>query len=83
MTDERFTKEEADAKIGRRIRLRTHCTYVDTGTCGKVIEAREMKSIVTGEQQYYVAVKFDGYKVPLYYPKEQFQKDFIETEEAA
>ena len=76
MTDERFTKEEAESKIGTRVETRPTFLMFSPHTKGEVIAASD--TVGLGGGTYRVSVQFGANKAPVWFGKEDYEKSLEE-----
>ncbi|MDQ3255766.1 MAG: hypothetical protein M3R15_18020 [Acidobacteriota bacterium] len=76
MTDERFTKEEAERKIGKRVKTRPTFLMFSPHMKGEVIAASD--TVGLGGGTYRVSVRFGANKAPVWFGKEDYEKSLEE-----
>ncbi len=72
MTNERFTKEEAESKIGKRVKTRPTFLMFSPHTKGEVMAASD--TVGLGGGIYRVSVQFGVNKAPIWFGKEDYEK---------
>ncbi len=76
MRDERFTKEEAESKIGKRVETRPTFLMFSPHTKGEVIAASD--TVGLGGGIYRVSVRFGDNTAPIWFGKEDYEKSLEE-----
>ncbi len=77
MRDERFTKEEAERKIGTRVKTRPTFLMFLPHTKGEVIAASD--TVGLGGGIYRVSVRFGANKAPIWFGRGDYEKSLEEV----
>ncbi len=76
MTDKRFTKEEAESKIGKRVETQPTFLMFSPHTKGEVVAASD--AVGLGGGTYRVSVQFGANQAPVWFGKEDYEKSLEE-----